>query len=206
MKNRPIIIIGAGGHSSVLIDILKLNNKTIVGLTDFDENNKKSIFSKYNFIGNDSKILEFKTSEIELVNGIGPSTKNFNRKNINEKFTKLGYSFAKIIHPSAVISNDSVIGAGSQIMSGAIIQPGVVVGKNSVINTKSSIDHNCHIHNNAHIAPGSTLCGNVTVYDDVYVGAGSVVVENLTLGEKSVLGAGITLRKNLENNEIYVGN
>ena len=32
MKSKPVIILGAGGHSKVLIDLLKYYNITIIGI------------------------------------------------------------------------------------------------------------------------------------------------------------------------------
>ena len=205
LKNKPVIVIGAGGHSSVLLDMLILEGREIIGVTDLNKHRKEKIFGDFKIIGDDSEIFKYNKSEIELVNGIGPSTKNVLRKKISEKFSNHGYHFSKVIHPSVVFSKNTEFKSGCQIMAGVIIQSNVEIGKNTVINTGSILDHDCHIYDNSHIAPGSILCGSVKVYDNVFVGAGSVIIENLTLEANSVLGAGVTLRRNLKNSEIYTG-
>lgn len=205
MKDKPIIIIGAGGHALVLIDILRLNGREIIGATDPNIKKGNFLLNNIMIIGDDSEILNYKSSDIEIVNGLGPSIRGSKRKDLTNSFTKAGYTFSKVIHPSSVIASNAKIAAGTQIMAGAIIQSKANIEFDSVINTGAIIDHDCHIMKHAHIAPGATLCGNVHVGNDVFVGANSVVIESIKLEDGATVGAGVTVRKNVSKNELYVG-
>ena len=205
MKDKPIIIIGAGGHASVLLDILRLNGREIIGATDSNIKKGNFLLNNIMIIGDDSEILNYKSSDIEIVNGLGPSARGSKRKDLTNSFIKAGYKFPKVIHPSSVIASNAKIAEGTQIMAGAIIQSKVNIEFDSVINTGAIIDHDCHIMKHVHIAPGATLCGNVHVGDDVFIGANSVVIESIKLQEGAIIGAGVTVRKNVSKNELYVG-
>jgi acetyltransferase-like isoleucine patch superfamily enzyme len=74
-------------------------------------------------------------------------------------------------------------------MAGAVVQPGAFIGRNVIVNTRASVDHDCCIQDHVHIAPGSTLCGNVTVGLGAMVGAGAVVIPGLTIGAGAMIGA-----------------
>ena len=203
--SKPVIVLGGGGHASVIVEILRLNKVEIIGISDPALKKGEMIFKDIPVI-DDYLILEnYQTSKVSLVNGIGPSTKSIYRATINEKFTDLGYEFLSAVHPSAIISKSAILESGSQIMAGVIVQSRSTVGPNCVINTGSVIDHDSFIGKHSHIAPGAVICGSVVTGPCVFVGAGATVIENLSLGDRSLVAAGTTLRRNLAKDEVYYG-
>jgi sugar O-acyltransferase (sialic acid O-acetyltransferase NeuD family) len=204
LKEKKVIIIGGGGHSKVLLDCLLLSGASIIGITDIDSKNCHSNCSKVKFIGKDEAIFHYNLNDILLVNGLGFTDKSNRRAAIFELFKNQGYSFASVIHPSAIISNDVVLSEGVQVMAGSVIQPGCVIGANSIINTSVTIDHDCIIAKNVHIAPGAVLSGNVTVELSVFVGAGSTILPGVNISSGSIVGAGALVNKNiLANSKVY---
>ncbi|OIJ22376.1 sugar acetyltransferase [Anaerobacillus alkalidiazotrophicus] len=202
--SKPVIIIGGGGHSKVLQDILKLINREIIGITE--QSYEKEESNGIKIIGNDELIFKYKASEIELVNAIGSIPFTNKRKLIFTKFKENGYSFATIIHPSSIIASDTEFEEGVQIMAGVIVQPGTKVGYNTILNTKSSIDHDCKIGSHTHIAPGVTLSGNVTIEEDVHVGTSACIIQGVTIGRGTTIGAGSVVLKSISKNSKVVGN
>jgi len=203
--NKPVIILGGGGHASVLVDILRLNSVEIIGVSDPAYLKGELVFGDIPVI-NDEVILEkYSYNKVSLINGIGPSPKSRRREIINEKFIDVGYEFSSVIHPSALIAKSALLESGAQIMAGVIIQSRSTVSQNSVINTGAVIDHDCFIGKYSHIAPGAVICGNVNAGSSVFIGAGATVIENLSLEEGALVAAGTTLRKNLLKEEIYYG-
>ena len=82
--DKPVIIIGAGGHARVLFDCLRLQGVNVLGMLD------KAGAENGNFdlpiIGDDSAISEYPSDTVELVNGLG-SVGNMNlRTSIFSKF------------------------------------------------------------------------------------------------------------------------
>lgn len=195
--SKPLIILGGGGHAKVLIDVLSYYQCDIIGITEADN---KLFFTNYygiRIIGNDSEVLNYNPSDVLLVNGIGSVATVKKRKSLFCFFKDKGYCFAKVIHPSSVISSEVVLNEGIQIMAGSVIQPGCKLGTNVLINTKASLDHDCIIGNNVHIAPGVTLSGNVVIGNDVHIGAGTTIIQGVHIGEESLIGAGSVVLRNI---------
>lgn len=203
--DKPVIVLGAGGHAKVVIDVLIKQGATILGIVDSDSSKIGNQILGVNIIGNDDSVLLYSKDEICLVNGIGSVGSTRLRKNIFMEFKSQGYKFATISHPTAIIGKDVIIAEGSQIMAGVIIQPGVVIGENTIINTKASIDHDCTIHSHAHISPGVTICGGVLVGEGTHIGASTTVIQGVEIGANVVVGAGSLVLKNVTDNKVIYG-
>lgn len=199
---KPIIILGAGGHASVLIDILISCSEQIIGILTPE---KIQSWNGIEVIGNDDKLLEYQPDQVLLVNAIGSVKQPTLRAKIYQVCKEKGYSFANVIHPSAIVSSGATLSEGAQIMAGAIIQTGVQIGENVLVNTRSSIDHDCIIGRNVHIAPGVTISGGVEINDNVHIGTGSVVIQGIKIEDNSVIGAGAVVIHNVNSGETVVG-
>ncbi|HEX3032888.1 MAG TPA: NeuD/PglB/VioB family sugar acetyltransferase, partial [Bacillota bacterium] len=127
------------------------------------------------------------------------------RSKLFDKFKADGYSFASVIHPSAIIGYDVELGEGVQILAGAIIQPGSRVGANTIINTKASLDHDCIIGAQVHVAPGVTMSGNVRIADGVHIGTGAVLIQGISVGRNSLVGAGAVVIRDVTAESTVVG-
>jgi sugar O-acyltransferase (sialic acid O-acetyltransferase NeuD family) len=103
---------------------------------------------------------------------------------------KIDGIFARLFHPSSIISISAEIGVGSVVMAGAIIQGHVTIGRHVIVNTGASVDHHCDIGDYAHIAPGAVLCGGVKVGEGAFIGAGSVVAQNAVIDPWAFIKAG----------------
>jgi len=195
MKN--IIIFGAGGHSLVVIDLIKeLKQYVILGIYD---DNKEGSFEGVPIIGKiDDNIIK---DADEYIIGIGHDRV---RKNIYEQFYNLPW--ATLIHPRSIISKSASISYGTVVLAGAIIQPGVTVGKHCIINTNSNIDHESYINSFSSICPGVTICGNVNIGELTFIGANSTIIQRITVGKNCIVGAGTVIIKNVNDNCKIVGN
>jgi len=195
MKN--IIIFGAGGHSLVVIDLIKeLKQYVILGIYD---DNKEGSFEGVPIIGKiDDNIIK---DADEYIIGIGHDRV---RKNIYEQFYNLPW--ATLIHPRSIISKSASISYGTVVLAGAIIQPGVTVGKHCIVNTNSNIDHESYINSFSSICPGVTICGNVNIGELTFIGANSTIIQRITVGKNCIVGAGTVIIKNVNDNCKIVGN
>jgi len=190
MSTVPIILIGAGGHSQVLLDALQLSNSKVLGLTDLATEKHGASILDVSILGSDELILNHSPNEVHLVNGVASADRPALRRKIFETWTARGYKFVDVIHPASVLSSHISTGQGTQIMAGAIVQSGVSLGDNTILNTGSQVDHDCRIGSHTHVSVGATLCGHVCVGHACHVGAGATIVQGITIGEESVVGAG----------------
>ena len=202
--NKPVIIIGAGDHAKVLLDILLEQNVTVIGLTDKSISKGTCIYG-VPVIGDDSEILKYKTDEIELINGIGSVGSTTLRRKVFVSFKEKGYVFKSVIDPSVIISKRAKIGEGTQLLAGSVVNTEAEIGDNTIINTKTSIDHGCRIGSNCHIAPGCVLSGCVTVGNNTHIGTGSSIIQGIKIGSNVLLGAGSVVVKNIKDNSKAYG-
>lgn len=202
MNNKPVIIIGNGGHARVLIEILLLNKKEIIGYTaPVKEDNPYNL----SYIGNDLEILNYPPKKIELVNAIGSISNTSLRKKIFNQFKNAGYSFCSLIHPTSIIASTVKIGEGVQIMAGTVIQAFAKIDDNTIVNTSSSVDHDCIIGKHCHIAPGTILSGGVNIDDETHIGTGTKIIQNINIGRNVLIGAGSLVIRDIEDHKVAYG-
>jgi sugar O-acyltransferase (sialic acid O-acetyltransferase NeuD family) len=199
---KPVIIIGSGGHARVLLDILLRKSQAILGFTDLphQKNSLSPPFLNIPLIGSDEQIFNYPPDAIHLVNGLGmiPGPGLFRRRDIYQKFKDYGYTFATIVHPSAVIAEDVILSEGVQVMAGAVIQTGSVIGENCIINTRTAVDHDTVLGRHVHLAPGTTVCGNVTIGEGSFVGTGSTIIPGIKIAANSIIKAGSLIKYKLD--------
>jgi UDP-perosamine 4-acetyltransferase len=186
--DRALILVGAGGHARVLLSTLLLGGRRVIGFVDPDMERGSLLGIPH--IGGDEAVSTYDPGEVLLVNGIGSVAAVSNRLRVYEYFRNGGYSFATVIHPSAVIAPEAELADGVQIMAGAVLQTGCIAEENSIINTGARVDHDCLIRAHAHVAPGAVLSGNVHVGRRAHVGAGVTVIQGVHIGDDSIVGAG----------------
>lgn len=194
-----VVLLGAGGHAKVLIDALERVGIQIVALTDADRSRWGEKLFDRRIEGGDEWVLEQPASTIRLVNAVGSVDRESlaRRRALFEKFSGLGYRFAQVVHPSAVVSSRAVLGEGVQVMAGAVVQADAQIGANSIINTRASVDHDCNLGMHVHVAPGAILSGSVSVGDGAHIGTGAVIKQGVRIGPGALIGAGTILLRDV---------
>lgn len=194
----PIVMIGGGGHASVLTEMLLIQGKEVVAVISPEDIGKRRIFNGIAHLKNNEDILAFDKERVLLVNGIGMAPKSKFRQKINNYFLSLGYKFETVIAHNAYISPFAKVEVGAQVFPMAIVQTGVTIGVHSIINSGALIEHDSRVGAYNHIAPKATLCGQVKTEDNVYIGSGSTIIQGLSIGKGAVVGAGVALTESLE--------
>jgi len=203
--SESVYILGAGGHGRVVLDTLLANGIQVTGILDAKAQLSGQLLG-VPVLGGDEYLDNVSSANSFLVNGLGANPKIFRRRNIFTVMKTRGFTFKSFKHLSAIVSSAISMGEGCQVMAGVVIQAGVTLEENVVINTRASIDHDCMISAHSFIAPGVTLCGNVTVASSAFIGAGAVVIPNIHIGENAIVGAGAVVTKPVPDGWIVVGN
>lgn len=203
INHKPIIIIGAGGHAKVLIEVLRLCELKILGLLDINKT-KGDLFCGVQVLGNDEDISNFSPDEVVLVNAVGSFSGSDLRCKVAKIFRDKGYSFKSTIHPASIVASDVSIEEGVQIMAACVLQPGVQIGMDSIINTGVIVDHDCIVGKNCHLSPGVTLSGGVQICDHVHIGTGTSIIQNKIIGANSVIAAASVVYHDVPENVTYI--
>jgi len=189
--NKGIILIGAGGHAKVIVEIIEESGGTIQQIVDANQVA--------------TELLGYPvTTEIPkgypAIIAIG---NNSIRKRIANENKEIEFSSG--IHPSANVSKRCVIKNGSVVMAGVSINSGTSVGNHCIINTNASLDHDCVIGDFVHISPNAALAGNVIVGEGSHIGIGSSVIQGIQIGQWVTVGAGAVIIEDIPDHAVVVG-
>lgn len=203
-RDRSVILIGSGGHARVLFDALCCMGVEVLGVVDVSSDCWLPPGVRY--LGDDERFLsDYSQEQVILVNGLGCVENAEARKEVYERFKGHGFDFCSVIHPSAIIAKDVVLGDGCQIMAGAVIQSGTQLGSNTLVNTRAGVDHDCVVENHAHVSVGSTLAGSVCVGAGAHIGAAATVIQGVQIGSKSIVAAGAVVLSDVSPGDTVVG-
>lgn len=187
-----IVVIGAGGHAKVVVDILeKTGVYRIKGYID-QHIPQGTLLYGYEVLGAEDVIPQLGDS---IAGGVAAIGDNWTRAQVVKRIRAVSptFRFIQAIHPSAQIAKGVTIGEGSVVMAGAVINSDSHIGDHCIVNTLASIDHDCALGHYASVAPHAVLGGGVTVRDYVAVAIGARVVHAVEIGEHTVIGAGATV-------------
>ena len=203
IKKADIILMGAGGHAKVIIEILHQQNLKIaycLGSTDSPD----TCLGIPVLQGNDDDLLvELSTQGYhKIFIAIGS---NQIRLALAEKAKKYGFEIINAISSYAVISPSAKLGVGIAIMAGVVINADATIRDLVIINTGASIDHDCILDKAVHIGPQCGLAGNVKVGSESFLGIGTKVIPGILIGHSVISGAGTVIVKNIENAAACVG-
>ena len=198
-----VIIVGAGGHGSVVADILRASlragsNVEPIGFVD-DRSQTDTVHGLPMF--GPTAQLAFVPHDAVVV-AVGD---NRTRQRLFEIAQRAGERLVSAVHPSAIVASDVSIGEGSVVCAGAIINPGTVVGPNVIVNTASSLDHHNVVGAHVHVAPGVHTGGDVRIGDGVMLGIGAVVIPGRRLGSWSTIGAGAVVVRDIDPETVVIG-
>lgn len=199
-----VLILGAGGHASVVLDALLAGGICPMGIIE-PEKHPGETWEGIPVLGDDDFVLSMPPEAIVLVNGVGAVPGKTLRNELFRSFRAQGYSFLSLVHPSAVLSPAVNLEEGSQVMAGAVLQRNASVGENSVVNTRAVLEHDCRVEGGSFIGPGAILCGNTRVKEGAFIGAGAVLLPGVIVGQKAVVGAGAVVLRDVEKEETVTG-
>lgn len=207
MSKRKILLIGAGGHCKVVIDLLLVSKEyDVIGIIDLKEKIGEKIFG-IKVLGPDSDLPTFYKKGIKYCFvSLGSTGDPSLRVKLYNIAIKTGFMFPNLIHPSALISRQAKMGCGNYIAPKVVINSGAQIGNNCIINTGAIIEHDCKIGNFVNLCPGSLLSGSVNIGDYSHIGTGSIVSHGLTIGTRAIIGVGSVVVKNIPNSVVSYGN
>lgn len=190
MKN--VIIIGTGGHSRVVADIVRAAGDSVAGFLDD--------YSRLeNVLGTTADYKKFAGENVAFVIAIGSAQA---RERISAAMDCEWYT---AIHPSAVISPGALIGEGTVIAPCAVVNSGARIGRHCIINTSAVVEHDNEIEDFVHVSVGAKLGGTVRIGRSTWVGIGAVVSNNLSVCGGCMLGAGTVVVRDITRPGTYIG-
>jgi sugar O-acyltransferase (sialic acid O-acetyltransferase NeuD family) len=200
--DKKTILIGYSGHAFVVAETALENGLKIIGYSDKEVSGSDPYNLVYlGFEKNDD--FAGWQMEVSFILGIGD---NRLRQNISILIESKGKTVETIIHKTAHISKNALIGSGCFINKNVLVNALAVVGKNAILNSGCIVEHECVLADAVHIGPGAVLAGNVTVGYRTFVGANAVIKQGIVVGKDVVIGAGTVVITNIPDGKKVVGN
>ncbi len=199
-----ILIIGAGGHGRVVLDILRLSRTcNPVAFLDADISRANTTVAGLPVLGGINLLSKLKKQGIAAaICAIGD---NRTRRSYAQLVRDHGLDLVNAIHPAAVISSTANLGLNLVIAAGAVVGTDAKVADSVIINTNCVVDHECELAEACHICPGALLAGRVRVGAKAFVGLGAKLLPCLQIGENAVVGAGAVVLHDVPHGATVVG-
>jgi UDP-perosamine 4-acetyltransferase len=200
-----IVILGAGGHGRVVLDILRTAGgpHTPVGFIDADTTRAGTQLDGLPVLGPVNMLPRLRRQDVRgAIVAIGD---NRVRSSYADLVLQSDLELVNAIHPSAIISPTAKIGLNVVIAAGAIVSTDVHLADGAVVNTGAIVDHECRIGRAVHISPGVVLAGRVQVDEGAFIGIGARVIPCMKIGAHSTIGAGAVVIADVPPHSTAVG-
>lgn len=197
----------AGGFGKEIFDVALRDNEknrkwdNIFFIDDFQVDNSICYLGKVYSLEYVKNVFSLNNVEIVIASG-EPAV----RKKIYEKTKILGFKFAKVIDPSAIISSTAILGEGVIITSNCIIASSAEIGNNVAINVKSIVGHDIKISNNVVLSSMVNIGGSCFIGESTYLGMGCLIKEGLEIGDQVIIGMGSVVHNDISSEMIALGN
>lgn len=182
-----LLILGAGGHAKVVADAARAMG--IAHIYFCDE-------------GAGQSLEQFAGICAHIHVAIGDNaTRDFGYKRAIEE----GFTPYSVVHPTAIISPEALIGQGVYIGALCVLNPQCSISDFALINTGAIVEHDSVVGQAAFIAPGAIMCGRTGLGARSFLGTHGTMIPQTSVGDDVVIGAGSVVTRTFENDVHLVG-
>lgn len=182
MSLGRIAVLGAGGHSKVVIATAMQAGFEVGWVLD-----DRSDLWGSSILGNQINGPIEKGSADGLDGAVVAVGDNADRKRIVER---VNAPWIVLVHPAATVDVSAKIEPGTVVFAHAVIQPEAHIGAHCIVNTGATIDHDCKLGEFAHAGPGAHIAGGTRIGAGSSIGTGAAITPGLSVGAWSTVGAG----------------
>lgn len=200
----PCVIVGAGGHGRVVLDILlSARRYRPVGFLDSNPALHGRRMDGLPIIGGLSALSGLATQGVTAaVIAIGD---NGTRRGFADQVEGAGFELINAIHPSANLAHNVTLGRNIVIAAGALVCAHCQIGDSVILNTGCIVDHETMVGTAAHVCPGARIAGRVTLEAGAFVGIGATVLQCLRIGYDAIVGGGAVVTSDVAPMTTVVG-
>lgn len=199
------IIIGAGGHGKVVLDILRSASICEpVGFVDANASLAGQIIGGLPVLGPINLLPKLRQQK-KIKSAIVAIGDNRARIKYADLLREQGFDLINAIHPSASVSATASLGQNIVVAPHACICTEAKIADSAIINTAAVVDHECEIGAGAHICPGVHLAGRVRIGARAMIGIGANVIQCIAIGSDAIIGAGAAVIRDVPDGATAVG-
>lgn len=189
MKEKSLIIFGAGNSTVEIIDLIQNINKKkenklkIIGILDDDVKTYGKRILDIPIIGPIKDYKKFKKEYFFL--GMFHYKNRFKRAYLIDSLKSIASRFISIIHPDTIIGVKTKIGHGCFISNNCNINSHSSIGNFCNLNPNVSLAPRVKIKNNCFLGDGTILAFNTIIGKNTYIGIRSIILENIKIMDGS---------------------
>ena len=189
MQQKDVIIYGAGTMAEYSTACFELIGRKVKAYIDDAKKQKENHYLNKPLISFEFALSNFPPHMFDMFIAIGPKKLNQIRAKKIEQVKSSGYTLASIVHPSAVVWKDVILGENCIIMENATIRHGTIIEDGVLLGANLMIDHNVTIHKYCFLVY-CYIGAYCQIGDYSFVGPGSTVTKGCHIGKKCLIGAG----------------
>jgi UDP-perosamine 4-acetyltransferase len=201
VASGPIVILGAGGHAKVVIELIREQGGVIAGLTDSNAAPRSVLGVPV--VGDDTALPRLLAEGVRhAFVAIGD---NGARVIAAQAATGQGFVLINAVSRHACVSDSARLGWGVAVMAGAVINAEAVIDDLAIVNSGAVVDHDCRLERGCHVGPGAVLAGGVRIGAGALIGTGASVTPGRSIGAGAVVGAGASVVEDVDPDVVAVG-
>ncbi|MEW8049637.1 MAG: NeuD/PglB/VioB family sugar acetyltransferase [Candidatus Thiodiazotropha endolucinida] len=201
-NDKPLVIIGSGGHACCVGDVAQLAGYAAIGFIDRTRRKGESI-NRLPILGGDELLLDdtFVGGHCFAI-GIGNPVA---RRRYGELLLNRKADCPAIVNPSSFVSATATLGNGVLLMGMNAVNHGARLDDFVALDWQVTIGHGAHLGRAVFAGPGSRVAGDVICGEEAYLGLGCQVIEGVRIGRGSLIGAGSTVTRDIPEHMVAVG-
>lgn len=202
---KAVVIVGTGDFADLVADtIINDMNRSVAGyLVDskyMQDNSYKGLpvrpfeeVEKY-----------FPSEKCAMVIGFVGGKMYSQRYEKYEILKSKGYEMLNVVHSSAQISKDSIIGDGNIFLQHTIVAMGTEIGNCNVFTPKSYVCHHVKVGNANYFAPGVSTTGYCEIGNYCFLGVNSAINNKVKVADYTFVGGGKFITDNTHEYDVFV--
>ncbi len=205
------MILGGEGNGGVVATCIRdmnerFDNKELM-VTGFlnDELDFGTEINGYPVMGKTSDVEKYVKLGFHFAFVIHPFGKGRTRYELFERLNIPLERLVTVVHPSSVVAYNTNLAPGTLVMPNCHISNSTNIGVATFISPNSTIGHHCNIGKLCHFCTGSVSGSYLNIGNASDIGINATVVEKVTIGSFASLGAGSVLNKDINDEEFFAG-
>lgn len=199
-----LILVAASGLAREVLASTRLSGVTdVLGYLDDDPALADGQIDGIPVLGRISDATAYPTVSFVLCAGKGAA-----REKIALALADLGIGsvrYATVVDQSAVVSEDSAVGAGSILLANVVLTAGVRLGSHVVVMPNVTFTHDDEVDDFATLAAGVSLGGRVHIRRGAYLGMNASVRQNVSVGSGATVGMAAAVLQDVPDDETWAG-
>lgn len=185
-RRRPVVVLGAGVFGDQLARLIEgpfADAFTLQGFVDDHVATAPASKADAPILGAwDAFAAETDPASVQLVLAVGYRDLHA-RLRVYDRARSAGFTFARLLHPAAVVAPDAVIGDGVILQAGACVDAGAEIRDGCFVDLNVSVCERARLGRCCYIAAGAAIGGGAELGAACFVGLNGVVVDCVRVGD-----------------------